>query len=430
MSVITGRITDELGDPVEGVLVMALRSRYWEGRRQLVPTGSGLVTSDDVGQYRLLGLTPGTYYVMATARETWTVNEGSGEARTMGYAPTYFPGTQRTGEAQQVQVALGQEAAGIDFSLIPGRAANLSGKAVDSRGRPFDRVNLREEVRGENFGRFGGNISTTVAADGTFLLRNVPPGEYKLVATTGRDTDSPEAAIVPVTVASIDVTDITLLGSEGGSITGRVLTDMGEVPKISQLRVTIGLPLRGQPDPALLGTFRNPGMSEVTSEGTFAIRGVFGRSRLRVSLPEEWMVRAIHHDGRDITDAPIELRSGEVLADVEVIVTRRVSTVEGSVVSEKGLAINDATVLVFATDATKWSEDSRAVRAARPDQQGQFQVKGLPAGAYLAVALDYAEDGIWNDPEYLESIRVHGQELTVAEAGSQSILLKVVTARP
>src|SRR5204863_6350750 len=50
MSVIAGRVLDEIGEPIAGVTVMALRSRYWEGRRQLVPTGQGFVQSDDVGQ--------------------------------------------------------------------------------------------------------------------------------------------------------------------------------------------------------------------------------------------------------------------------------------------------------------------------------------------------------------------------------------------
>ena len=126
MSIIAGRITDELGDSVEGVMVMALRSRYWEGRRQLVPTGSALVMSDDVGQYRILGLTPGTYYVMAITRETWTVTQG-GVTRVMGYAPTYFPGSSLAAEARRITVGLGQEVGGSDFSLVPGRTASVSG---------------------------------------------------------------------------------------------------------------------------------------------------------------------------------------------------------------------------------------------------------------------------------------------------------------
>jgi hypothetical protein len=84
-------------------------------------------------------------------------------------------------------------------------------------------------------------------------------------------------------------------------------------------------------------------------------------------------------------------------------------------------------VLVFADDAQKWIDDSRFVRSARPDQQGTFQIKGLPPGDYLAVAMDYVEDGSWNDPEYLESIRRYGQRIRLAESGTQTVALRLVS---
>ena len=68
--------------------------------------------------------------------------------------------------------------------------------------------------------------------------------------------------------------------------------------------------------------------------------------------------------------------------------TNQVSTVAGQVTGEKGLPLTDATILVFADDRDQWEADSRAVRAVRPDQQGQYQIKGLPARAYLAIALE------------------------------------------
>src|SRR5262245_23335667 len=63
MSLITGRVLDEANEPIAGVRVMAMRSAYFEGQRKLVPAFAPLALTDDAGQYRLLGLTPGTYYV-------------------------------------------------------------------------------------------------------------------------------------------------------------------------------------------------------------------------------------------------------------------------------------------------------------------------------------------------------------------------------
>ena len=67
------------------------------------------------------------------------------------------------------------------------------------------------------------------------------------------------------------------------------------------------------------------------------------------------------------------------------------------------------------------------MKTARPDQGGSYQIKGLPPGDYVAVAVSYVEDGMWNDPEYLDAIRRYGQKLTLGDGDSQTRLLKVVT---
>src|SRR4029078_4546329 len=90
-----------------------------------------------------------------------------------------------------------------------------------------------------------------------------------------------------------------------------------------------------------------------------------------------------------------------------------------------GVPVDAARVLVSAAAPEKWFESSRAVKATRPDQQGQWRIKGLPAGDYLAIALEYVEDGSWNDPEYLESLRDAAAKLTLADGEPRAVPLKV-----
>src|SRR4051812_4845106 len=73
-SVITGRVTDETNEPIADVQVTAMRSMYYQGKRRLVAAGAPIRT-DDAGEYRVIGLSPGTYYVSARLNETWTVSE-------------------------------------------------------------------------------------------------------------------------------------------------------------------------------------------------------------------------------------------------------------------------------------------------------------------------------------------------------------------
>ena len=150
---------------MEGVTVLAMRSLFFEGRRKLVPSRDG--HDRRRRGIRLQKLSPATYVVMATTKETWTVAE-NGKETVFGYAPTYFPGLTAPSDARRVAVGLGQRVPAVDLSLVPGRAAKISGTAFDSQLRAASRVNLSDEIRGINFASFRGAGSATVAADGSF----------------------------------------------------------------------------------------------------------------------------------------------------------------------------------------------------------------------------------------------------------------------
>lgn len=64
--VITGRIGDQYGDAAPEITVQVLRAEYMQGTRRLASVRS--VRTDDIGQYRIYGLQPGTYYVATSAR--------------------------------------------------------------------------------------------------------------------------------------------------------------------------------------------------------------------------------------------------------------------------------------------------------------------------------------------------------------------------
>lgn len=426
MGLITGRVFDEANEPVAGVQVMAMRSMYFDGRRRLVPAGGGGPNqqTDDAGQFRLLGLPPGTYYVRAMLRETWTVTE-NGVTQMFGYAPTYFPGTTGMSDARRVSVGIGQEASNIDFSLIPGRAATVSGMAFDAIGRPLagQSVGLNQETRGPEMMMMMSAGNSPVAADGTFTIKNVPPGEYKLMARTSGDKGT-EAATAPIVVNGVDIDNVQLTTMPGWSMKGRVVTDTGEVPVFARDRVRI-LPrqINGDFDPRMGGN--NPDNGRVKDDWSFAFTGAYGPSRIRVTLPDGWMLKSIRHNAVEIADAVLEPRRGEEFADVEVVISNKVTSVSGALTDSRGAPITDGTVIVFGTESEKWSEDSRFVRSARPDQQGEYQIKGLPAGEYFAIAIDYVQEGMWNDPEYLDTIRRYAQRFTLAESETRTVGLKL-----
>jgi hypothetical protein len=244
---------------------------------------------------------------------------------------------------------------------------------------------------------------------------------------TGGD---PEVALLTIVVEGTDIENVMLTGSAGGIVTGRVISEMDTAPKMSDVRVSVRQPLRNQPSPALLGAFERKGPAVTGDDGVFSVAHVYGRARFQVTLPEDWMLKSVTHEGRDITDEPIELKSGEQLAGVEVRITSRVTSLGGRLVNAAGSPLQDATILAFSSDTDKWFESSRSVVATRPDQQGHWRFRALPPGEYQLIALDYIEDGAWNDPEYLESLRRHAQKVTLADGGSETVALRLVTPKP
>ena len=424
-AIITGRIYDEAGEPLAGANVMPMQMRFFNGRKRLVPT-RGNAISDDSGQYRLGGLEPGEYYVHATSRETWDTDPP--DVKTMGFMPTMYPAATAMGEAQRVRVRAGQEAAGIDIALIPGRAGSISGTVVNSQGAPLagESISLGVEIQGDTFASFFGGSSVKIGPDGSFVFRNVAPGEYHLTART-TPTDRPlEYANMIVNAAGGDVDGVSIVTSAAGAITGRVSVEPGTPLPIALTRLLVrALPV----DRDTQSRFGSPpDNGRVREDGSFELKTVIGSNRLTIApLPEGWAIRQIDHNGRDIAAQPFDPQ-GQTLEGATVVLTNRFPTVTASLRDDKGAPVSDGVLILFPEDAASWAEDLRLVRAGRPGQNGAIVLRAVRPGNYLAAAVPSATSSLWNDPEYLESLRP--QAKPVALKDNEPAQIDVVVKTP
>lgn len=421
-SVITGRITDEFGEPVVNAAVTAWHYAFVGGTRRLVPAGAR-DTTDDQGQYRLFGLAPGDYLVSGVLRTREVTDAGDEPS---GFAPTYFPGTANATEAQRVRVALSQEQGGVSFGLLATRLVRVWGQVISATGTPhWGGVVTLSGAGGAGGGRGfqPGGAGGRIEGDGQFWIGNVAPGRYQLQARAG-DRQNGEFARMDLTVGLEDVAGLMVVTAPAGRIQGVVVTDTGEpLPAGSPgIQVTARA---ATPDGALAGPGGGGGggSARAGADGGFDIGNVIDPRILRVSVPSGWMLKTVRLSSADVTDVPIDVAPGQVLTGVEVVITKKLSHAEGAVLDARKQPVLDATVVLFPVDERLRGYQSRFIRSARPDQEGRFRVSALPPGEYLAVAVQGLEDGQASDPEFLDTVEDQAVRLTIEEGETKSVTL-------
>jgi hypothetical protein len=442
-SVITGTVLDDDGDMMPGVDVRVLRYQFQQGERRLVPAGNG--QTDDRGQYRVWGLMPGDYYVSATARNNifnfggrglgplQGPGRGSGagpggrggaaggnEEEQLAYAPTYFPGVGSADEAKAVTIGLGQEVVGINFNLLLVHTSRITGRVTNPDGSAASGGNVN---LGSESGRapLGGNLGGRITGEGSFSIANVPPGRYVLRARgmpagaargRGQGIADPLYGSLPLSVNGQDIDTVTVQLAAGATISGTIVLPPGQAQPDAPTQMRVTAPAV-DPD-AFGGPASN---ASVDKDGRFTLTGVpEGPHLIRVNGGLRGMtLKSVTVGGREVTDAPIQVRSGQRLTDVTIALTDKVSQLEGMVTNAQNAPASEYTMLVFPTDSSLWHAQSRQIQTTRPDQTGKFRIRGLPPGDYFLVAVDPAEPGEWFDPAYLDGQKTGATRFMLGE---------------
>lgn len=450
--VITGRVMDEDGEALARALVTVQRYQYVRGERQLTPAGAD--QTDDRGQYRVFGLPPGDYYVSASTtglgeligRGLQQLAAGLGpgggrgggrgalaglvmpdEPESSGYAPTYFPGVVNAAEAGKVAVAPGQEVVGVDFPIQLVPFATVRGNVAGAEDGAAVMI-VPQDIAGGALARLGGQVLTGRAqADGSFSISNVPPGRYVAVARSGGRGGEPRTGMQAIAVNGQNLDGVTLTLQPGVTMSGIITVESSGTPApedYSTFRIDAPdvnpLPLGGGGGrgggPAAAG-----GRAE--KNGTFQIGNLLpGQHYIRVTGgglqgqgQAQWTLKAITVAGQDVTDGVVDLKPGQNLENVTVILTDRTTEISGTVRDARNAGAPAINVIAFSTDAAHWRPQSRRIQSVRTDASGAFRIRNLPPGEYLLVAADDVEQGEWFDPVYLESVRPRGTRIAISE---------------
>jgi hypothetical protein len=429
--VIAGRVTDELGEPLAGLRMQAMRYQYLpNGKRQLTPVGGGPfgLTTNDLGEYRLYSLMPGTYVVSAAPFELGGMMTTPGGppvpgSQNDGHGITYYPGTINVDEAQSITVGLA-EVANASFALVPQRMTRISGIVRDSQGKPLAAsLSLRTQSGGTMMSMRG---LTMAGPDGRFSVDSVPPGDH-FVEISPRPGDE-ESASVPITAGGQDITDLIITTSPGKTISGQVIFEGASAIQKS-LRVNATSPDPGVPGPMRL--YDNT-QGFVDEKGRFQIRGVSGRAMFNV-IPAApvagtpgWFLKSVAINGENITDLPVDVSTIADGSTLEIVMTDKQTTLSGTVRDARGQPLVDYTVAIFPDQLREGVMPARYTRVVRPDQQGRFETRGLPPGNYLAAAVESLEQGSHWDPAFRKQVEPAARRFRLTEGQTATLDLQLI----
>jgi hypothetical protein len=365
--------------------------------------------TDDLGQYRIYGLAPGSYIVAAGTAP------GLNRSEPAAQGPTYFPGTANVAEAQSVEVEMGQEVL-VHFALATSQLARVSGAIIDARGQPVGWRSVTLATRTDR--SVWARIAGTTRPDGTFDISAVPPGNYTIeVSPLRTQPDDFEFASFPISVEGHDITDLIISMKVGATVNGRVVWEGSSPEPFATLRIT-----PATVDPGLSAATPASGGGTVDAKGNFSLVGVHGPVVFHSSFTgraEPWTLKAVRIGGADITDIAYNVNSD--IDSLEVVMTDRETRVSGMAKNERNEPARDYVVVVLPSELRRDVNPSRFIQTAQPDEHGRYQIKGLPPGQYVAAAVaSLSRDGHYN-PAFQKRVRSTAAPFTLKE-GQQLVL--------
>jgi hypothetical protein len=413
---IAGAIVDSAGEPFQDVMVRALRLRQQDGRTLASSAGSPRFT-DDRGRYRLFGLPPGTYLVVATLDATETA---SGRERPPGFAPVYYPATAHVESAQPVPAEFDTVATGIDLTFAVSSTARVIGRALNAAGDPLSgRVTLNVSAR-------SGSVAAEpriarIARDGSFSLADITPGDYVLHAIGERAPGvAPEFGSEYITVGDQDAPPLTIRTTPGATLEGRFVAE-GRAPLPLRAQVLHASPVdadRSPPDG------RGPEGLAVHDDGRFYLTGLYGPMRLTYPAPSGWYVKAMTIGGLDVTDRTFDFGfTDETFSNAEVVLSNAGARIIGSVSDAVRRGATEFVVLAFSTNRADWYTGSRHLKRAVTGESGAFDVDGLPPGEYYVTAIEALPRGDWQSPEALDVLVQRAERVTLSEGQERTMTL-------
>jgi hypothetical protein len=421
-AVLSGRVVDEDGDPIEGVQIQLQRRMLLNGVRRLAPGGQGQTQTNDRGEFRVSSISAGKYLVLAMHRNGPGSAMLTVEGGNTGYIPTYFPGVDRPDQAQWLEFKPGQEVASFNMVLRRSKLfrvrGRFSGAAPEANTQAsFRQVVLRPKLGAEeafSAGIFSIKSAQVQLKDGSFEVQGVNPGRYSLevmsYAGGQRLLGKMEVTVSEAHLDGIEVPEVQL-----GNLSGTLKLEDESKP-VNLMGVRIDLVAAEMGNPASQRLERKDGehfeVKEVAPE----------RYRLQVITNNQPVyLKSIRAGGKELEGGIIDMSNGGS-AQVEVVVSGAIGSITGSVERES-TGRPGSTVVVWREGTVHFD----MMRSMMPlDPKGNFRSQPLGPGEYLLFAFE--EISLMSfDPDLLKKLEAKATKVKLAEGENKTVTLKQIS---
>lgn len=381
--VITGKVTESEGRPLIEETINLLPA---DTSNQSGPFYVSVrhAQTDDRGVYRFFGISAGKYRVAVGQSDD---GSSGGRPRRSLYKQTFHPAVTNPAKASVIEVTEGSEATNVDITV--GRTLDTfvaSGRIVDgATGLPLPQVRFGvERIASEGSFSF---ISSSAASNskGEFRIENLAPGKYAIFIVPQANANL-RADAVQFDLLDQDVSGLLIKTSEGSTVSGVI--EIANIDDKTAPTFLSRIELHAYVHNESLRHSR-PQEAVINPDGSFRVGGLLaGTAQFSLALEDrrgfrEFTIVRVERDGVDLP-AGVEVKAGEHVTGIRIVVTYGTATVRGHIKVENGelppTVKFSVWLMQLADDSTKSQRTS--LPPAKVDSRGHFLVEGLAAGTY------------------------------------------------
>jgi len=403
------------------VNVTAAREVYSEGKRAL--SMGATVETNDLGEYRLFGLSPGRYFVSAVysrwSRFSGNEDSGGSEADQQGYAKMYYPGTADAGKAISIELKGGEEVPSIEILLRKVLAYRIRGRVYNQiTHKPGTGTNVLLMPKTNRREWDSVQPANVEKQDGSFDIPEVLPGSYVLTAFWF-DEGKIYSTRMPVEVGNADVEGLAVTIGPGININGQIVWDGKPALEKDELAV------RAKPVDL---NFGSQGSTRVSQGNSFTLKDI-GEGTYHAEVAGEskdCYIKDVQYGTSNVLEDGFTVTRGAP-ATLEITVSSRGARVQGAVSDGGGLPAVGVWVVLVPEEKNR--AQHRLFKTQTTDQYGHFDLRGISPGEYKLFSWEEVEMEAWEDSEFLKLFEEKGGKVALKEGDQKMVNLVTIRTK-